>query len=388
MIEREICMKIIIAPDSFKESMTALEAADAIEAGFKEVFPDGNFIKIPMADGGEGTVQSLVDATNGEIVHRTVTGPLGQQVESFFGISGDGETAFIEMAAASGIHLVTVERRNPLITTTRGTGELILEAIDLGAKHIIIGIGGSATNDGGAGMAQALGVRLLTKNGDEIMAGGGSLGLIETIDLTNLDPRVHEVKIEVACDVDNPLTGERGASAIFGPQKGATPAVVQELDANLAHYAKKIHEYLGKEINDLEGAGAAGGLGGGLVAFLSAELKRGVDIVLEAVNLEGQLKDADLVITGEGKIDRQTIFGKTPIGVAKTAKKYQLPVFGLAGTVGPDYDCVFDHGIDAVFSIVSGPGSLQEALLNGQSNMVQTSKNVAQLIKATRKLSK
>jgi glycerate 2-kinase len=381
-------MKIIIAPDSFKESMSALEVADAIETGFKEVFPDGNFIKIPMADGGEGTVQSLVDATNGEIVHRTVTGPLGQQVESFFGISGDGKTAFIEMAAASGIHLVPVEERNPLITTTRGTGELILEAIELGAKHIIIGIGGSATNDGGAGMAQALGVRLLTKNGDEIIAGGGSLGLIETIDLTNIDPRVHDVKIEVACDVDNPLTGERGASAIFGPQKGATPAIVQELDANLAHYAKKIHEFLGKEINELEGAGAAGGLGGGLVAFLSAELKRGVDIVLEAVNLEGQLKDADLVITGEGKIDGQTIFGKTPIGVAKMAKKYQLPVIGLAGTVGADSDCVFDHGIDAVFSIVSGPGSLQEALLNGQSNMVQTSKNVAQLIKATRQLNR
>lgn len=381
-------MKIIIAPDSFKESMTALEVADAIETGFKEVFPDGNFIKIPMADGGEGTVQSLVDATNGEIVHRTVTGPLGQQVESFFGISGDGKTAFIEMAAASGIHLVPVEERNPLITTTRGTGELIIEAIELGAKHIIIGIGGSATNDGGAGMAQALGVRFLTKSNDEIMSGGGSLGLIETIDLTNLDQRVHDVKIEVACDVDNPLTGERGASAIFGPQKGATPAVVQELDANLAHYAKKIHEFLGKEINDLEGAGAAGGLGGGLVAFLSAELKRGVDIVLEAVSLEEQLKDADLVVTGEGKIDGQTIFGKTPIGVAKTAKKYQIPVVGLAGTIGADYECVFEHGIDVVFSIVSGPGSLQEALLNGQSNMVQTSKNVAQLIKATRQLNR
>lgn len=381
-------MKIIIAPDSFKESMTALEVADAIETGFKEVFPDGNFIKIPMADGGEGTVQSLVDATNGEIVHRTVTGPLGQQVESFFGISGDGKTAFIEMAAASGIHLVPVEERNPLITTTRGTGELIIEAIELGAKHIIIGIGGSATNDGGAGMAQALGVRFLTKSNDEIVSGGGSLGLIETIDLTNLDQRVHDVKIEVACDVDNPLTGERGASAIFGPQKGATPAVVQELDANLAHYAKKIHEFLGKEINDLEGAGAAGGLGGGLVAFLSAELKRGVDIVLEAVSLEEQLKDADLVVTGEGKIDGQTIFGKTPIGVAKTAKKYQIPVVGLAGTIGADYECVFEHGIDVVFSIVSGPGSLQEALLNGQSNMVQTSKNVAQLIKATRQLNR
>jgi glycerate kinase len=384
--EGAVSMKIIIAPDSFKESMTAQQAADAIEAGFKEVYPNATYIKVPMADGGEGTVQSLVDATNGRIITRKVTGPLGQEVEAFFGISGDNKTAFIEMAAASGLHLVPVEKRNPLITTTRGTGELIVEAIDLGAKHIIIGIGGSATNDGGAGMAEALGVKLLTEKGEEVAPGGGDLREISTIDLSNLDPRVSDVKIEVACDVDNPLTGERGSSAIFGPQKGATPEMVKVLDENLAHFAEKIASYTGKQINDLEGSGAAGGLGGGLVAFLSAKLKKGVEIVLDAVKLEEKVKNADLIITGEGKIDAQTIYGKTPIGVARIAKKYDVPVIGLGGAVGDDHHAVLDHGIDAIFSIVNGAISLEEALQKGQKNLTLTSKNVAKLLQVTMKL--
>lgn len=313
-------MKIVIAPDSFKESLTALEVANAIEKGFQEIYPDATYIKIPMADGGEGTVQSLVDATDGQIIKKQVIGPLGHPVEAFFGVLGNGKTAVIEMAAASGLHLVPQADRNPLITTTWGTGELILAALDYKVEHIIIGIGGSATNDGGAGMAQALGAKLLDDKGEQIGYGGGSLNQLVSIDLSALDPRLQQVKIEVACDVNNPLVGPTGAAAIYGPQKGATPEMVNLLDRNLTHYAEIIKKDLSKDVIDIPGAGAAGGLGAGLLAFLSAELKRGVDIVIAATQLEKHMNKADLVITGEGKIDNQTIHGKTPIGVAKTAK--------------------------------------------------------------------
>ncbi|MEW8987725.1 MAG: glycerate kinase, partial [Bacillus sp. (in: firmicutes)] len=338
-------MKIVIAPDSFKESLTALEAANAIERGFKSIFPNAVYHKMPMADGGEGTVQSLVDATNGTIEERIVTGPLGNPVKSFFGLMGDGKTAVIEMAAASGLHLVPMEKRNPLVTSTRGTGELISAALDLGVKHIIIGIGGSATNDGGAGMIQALGAKLLDEEGETIGPGGGALSQIATVDLSGLDNRLKDVHIDVACDVDNPLTGPRGASAIFGPQKGATPEMVKLLDKNLSHFADVIEKALGKSFRDIEGAGAAGGLGASLLAFLNADLKRGIDIVLHAMNFESVVKDADLVITGEGRIDSQTVYGKTPIGVAKAAKKYGVPVIGLAGSISQDSDVVIEHGI-------------------------------------------
>ena len=374
-------MKIVIAPDSFKESLTALEVAQAIEKGMRNVLPEAEFIKVPMADGGEGTVQSLVDATGGTIISRTVTGPLGEPVEAFLGLSGDKKTAVIEMAAASGLHLVPVEKRNPLITTTRGTGELISAALDFDVEHIIIGIGGSATNDGGAGMAQALGIKLLDVAGAEIGEGGGALGEISSIDMTQIDPRLSSVKIEVACDVDNPLTGPTGASAIFGPQKGATPEMVKILDQNLHHYAETISSNLGKDIEQVPGAGAAGGLGGGLMAFLSAELKRGVEIVLDATRLEEQVKDADLVITGEGKIDAQTVFGKTPIGVAKTAKKHNVSVIAIAGNVASDSHVVHDYGIDAVFSIVPGIISLSNAFENASEYVERVSANIASVVK-------
>lgn len=253
-------MKIVIAPDSFKESLSALEAANAIERGFKTIFPNAEYKKMPMADGGEGTVQSLVDATNGSIEKRMVAGPLGEPVQAFFGLMGDGKSAVIEMAAASGLHLVPAEKRNPLITSTRGTGELIAAALDLGADHIIIGIGGSATNDGGAGMVQALGGKLLDEDGNEIGPGGGSLSQLASVDLSDLDPRLDHVHIEVACDVDNPLTGPRGASAIFGPQKGATPEMAEILDHNLSHFADIVEQALGRSFRDIEGAGAAGGI--------------------------------------------------------------------------------------------------------------------------------
>ncbi|MFV9510628.1 glycerate kinase [Tepidibacillus sp. LV47] len=370
-------MKIVIAPDSFKESLTALQVANAIEEGFKEVLKDAEYIKIPMADGGEGTVQSLVDATNGKVIKKEVIGPLGKPVEAFFGILGNGKTAVIEMAAASGLHLVPPEERNPLTTTTWGTGELILAALDYGVDHIIIGIGGSATNDGGAGMAQALGAKLLNQEGKQIGYGGGSLYQIATIDITEMDTRLQNVKIEVACDVNNPLVGPTGASAIYGPQKGATPEMVQFLDQNLNHYADIIKRDLNKNVKEIPGAGAAGGLGAGLLAFLSAELKRGVDIVISATNLEQHMQGASLVITGEGKIDSQTVNGKTPIGVAKIAKKYHIPVIAIAGNIARDSKIVYEHGIDAVFSIVPRVTSLQDAMENAEEYVRQTARNIA-----------
>ncbi|MBG9770862.1 glycerate kinase [Bacillus vallismortis] len=374
-------MKIIIAPDSFKESLSALEAADAIERGFQSVFPGADYRKLPMADGGEGTVQSLVDATTGWIKEQVVTGPLGEPVEAFFGMMGDGKTAVIEMAAASGLHLVPVERRNPLVTTTRGTGELMAAALDAGAEHLMIGIGGSATNDGGAGMIQALGGRLLDESGREIGPGGGALSQLASLDISELDPRLENVKLEVACDVDNPLTGPKGAAAVFGPQKGATEDMVDVLDQNLAHFADVAEKALGTTSREIKGAGAAGGLGWSLLAFLDADLKRGIDIVLEAVDFADEVQDADLVITGEGRIDSQTIYGKTPIGVAKAAKSYDVPVIGIAGSVSRDSDAVYQHGIDALFSIVPGAVPLEDAVEHAAEYMERTARDIAAAIK-------
>ncbi|HLS60419.1 MAG TPA: glycerate kinase [Virgibacillus sp.] len=379
-------MKIVIAPDSFKESMSALEAANAIERGFKKVFPEAAYIKVPMADGGEGTVQSLVDATEGTIMTTVVTGPLGTPVKAFYGLSGDKQTAVIEMAAASGLHLVPIAERNPLLTTTKGTGELILAALNQGVKHIIIGIGGSATNDGGAGMAQALGAQLLTREGKEIGFGGGALRDLAEIDPSLIDARLKDISIHVACDVNNQLTGKEGASAVFGPQKGATEEVIMELDQNLAHYASLLEDQLGIKIDNIPGAGAAGGLGGGLFAFLGAELKRGVDIVMDTVQLEKQLENASLVITGEGRIDVQTIYGKTPIGVAKRAKKSSIPVIGIAGSLGQGCEVVYEHGIDALFSITPSPVLLADALAYAEVYTEQVSENIAKTMKIAERL--
>ncbi|MCD9499637.1 glycerate kinase [Photobacterium carnosum] len=370
-------MKIIIAPDSYKESLTAMEVATAIEAGFRQVMPDAEYIKLPMADGGEGTVQSLVDASNGTIIEHQVTGPLSEQVPAFFGLMGDGKTAVIEMAAASGLHLVSPEQRNPMITTSYGTGELILAALDLGVDHIIVGIGGSATNDGGIGMAQALGVQLLDNKGQALGFGGQALAQLASIDITTVDPRLAHIKLEVACDVNNPLCGEKGASHIFGPQKGATPAMVAELDQHLDHYAAIIKRDLAIDVKDMAGAGAAGGMGAALLGLFNAQLRSGIEIVIDAVHLGDIIKDADLVITGEGRIDSQTIHGKTPIGVARTAKKYHKPVIGIAGCLSQDCGVVYDHGIDAVFSVVPAAMSLEHAFNNAAVNVELTARNIA-----------
>ncbi|MEI4789725.1 glycerate kinase [Bacillus sp. FJAT-53060] len=374
-------MKIVIAPDSFKESLSAYETACAIERGFRSILPNAEYIKLPMADGGEGTVQSLVDATGGHIVNQVVTGPLGEPVDAFFGMLGDGQTAVIEMAAASGLHLVPPEKRNPLFTTSRGTGELMLAALDKGANHLIIGLGGSATNDGGVGMMQGLGAAFLDKAGQDLMQGGGPLNQLAFIDLSGLDPRLQAVRLEVACDVDNPLTGERGASAVFGPQKGADDEMVQLLDRNLSHFALVAEKQLKVSFCDAAGAGAAGGLGASLLGFLQADLQQGIDIVLKAVHFDDVMKDADLVITGEGRIDRQTIYGKTPIGVAKAAKQYDLPVIGIAGSLSKDSAIVHDHGIDALFSIVPGVTSLSEAMQDAGVHVERTARNIAAVMK-------
>ncbi len=374
-------MKIVIAPDSYKESLSALEVAQAVEAGFRQVFPDAAYVLVPVADGGEGTVDAMVAATGGRREAVAVTGPLGERVEAFYGLSGDGATAVIEMAAASGLMLVPPAQRNPLRTSSRGTGELIRAALDAGARRFILGIGGSATNDGGAGMVQALGARLLDAEGRDVDGSGGDLARVERIDVSGLDARLAECRIEVACDVDNPLTGARGASAVFGPQKGATPEMVQTLDANLARLARLIERDLGVAVDQVPGAGAAGGMGAAMLAFFGATLKPGIEIVTAAVDLERHVRDADLVITGEGRIDFQTVHGKTPVGVARVAKRHGKPVIGIAGSLGAKVGVVHEHGIDAVFSVLSKPCSLDEALRDAAANVELTARNVAAMLR-------
>ena len=377
-------MKFVLAPDSFKGSMTAMQVANSMEKGLKTVFPSAEIVKVPVADGGEGTVQSLVDATDGKMITATVTGPLSVPVEGSFGILGDGITAVIEMAEASGIGYINEQTRNPLIATTRGTGELICKALDYGVRKIILGIGGSATNDGGMGMAVALGVKFLDKQGQPITEGGGELDKIETIDISGIDPRVAETQFIVACDVTNPLTGKDGASAVFGPQKGATPEMVAVLDKNLRFYAEKIHATLGIDIDPIPGSGAAGGLGGGLIAFTGATLHKGIDIVIDYTRLKEKLAGADYVFTGEGGIDFQTKFGKTPYGVAQAAKDAapQAPVIALAGLVGNDIASLYDVNFTAVFGILRRVCPLEDALREGPESVASTTENIARLIKA------
>ena len=374
-------MNIVIAPDSFKESLTALEVAVAIKTGFERIFPNAEYQLVPMADGGEGTVQSLVDATQGSLQKIAVIAPLANTVEAFWGLSGDKQTAFIEMAAASGLHLVAPEQRNPLVTTSYGTGELIKAALERGVKKIILGIGGSATNDGGVGMLQALGIRFLNAQQQEIGFGGEQLAFISQIDLSALDPRLAQVEIEVACDVNNPLCGEYGASAIFGPQKGATAAMVEQLDKALAHFAQVVKSQLGKEIALHAGAGAAGGMGAGLLLLPNVRLKSGVQIVMEATHLQDKISQADFVITGEGRMDAQSIAGKTPIGVARLAKELNKPVIAIVGSLREDYSVVYQHGIHAVFPIIRQLSSLDELLKQGKENLISTAENVARVIK-------
>ncbi|MBJ7536384.1 glycerate kinase [Marinomonas transparens] len=379
-------MKIVIAPDSFKESATALEVANAIETGFRQVFPNEEYIKVPMADGGEGTVQSMVDATGGYFIDLEVTGPLGNKVMSQYGILGssDGQeatTAVIEMASASGLHLVPLNERNPLYTTSYGTGELIKNALERGIKHIILGLGGSATNDGGAGMAQALGIQLKTRDDKVLAFGGEALSQLKSIDMSQSHPLLAQCRIEVACDVDNPLCGEFGASMIFGPQKGATPAMIDTLDKALSHFADIMVSTGIEDYRLHPGAGAAGGMGFGVKAFLNAQLKSGIEIVMQTVGLADKLQGADLVITGEGRLDGQTVFGKTPMGVLKQANVKGVSAIGIAGSLGKDADAILQQGMLAIFPIIPALDSLEQVLANAETNLINTSRNIASIIK-------
>jgi glycerate kinase len=378
-------MRIVIAPDKFKESLTAIAAAEAMARGVAAACPSCSVDLAPMADGGEGTVDALVAATGGTERRLTVTGPLGEAVEGRVGLLGDGLTAVIEMASASGLAIVPFERRNPLIATTRGTGELLLAAIGLGARRVILGIGGSATNDGGAGLGQALGFRLLDSSGHDLEPGGGRLDRLDRIDTSGRRHELDGIEIAVACDVTNPLCGPRGASVVYGPQKGATPEMVETLDRNLGHFAAIVERDLGVKISDQPGSGAAGGLGGGLIAFASGKLQPGIELVIEAVNLAERLAKADLCLTGEGAIDDQSAFGKTAVGVSRLARSFGCPTIALVGAIKPGAEAVLLEGIDACFSICPGPITLDEAKSNAAALLEQATAHAVRAFLAGRR---
>jgi glycerate 2-kinase len=386
----ETTMKIVIAPDSFKESLTSMEVATELETGLRRVWPDVVCIKIPMADGGEGTVQSLVDATGGDFVECDVKGPMGDVVRAQYGLLGGGKTAVIEMAAASGLPLVERGKRNPLLASSYGTGELIADALARGCKDFIIGLGGSATNDGGAGMAQALGVKFLDAQGKEIKGamGGGQLWSVASIDMSGVNPLLKTATINVACDVTNPLTGPKGASHVYGPQKGATPEMVEQLDRNLGHFATIVRRDLKIEIDQVPGAGAAGGMGGAVIAFCNATLKRGIELVVAATKLEDHMAAADLAITGEGRVDFQTAFGKTPSGVANAAKKFNVPVIAIGGGLSDDARGVFEHGIHGLEAATANPMDLDSAIRKSREYLQNAGERVARMIAIGQRLGK
>ena len=376
-------MKIfVLAPDSFKESMTAEQACHAMQRGIEKAIPNATFIHVPMADGGEGTVDALVAARHGRKVELEVSGPFIQtKVQSYLGLIENDQTAIIEMALANGIHLIEESQRNPLLTSTLGTGEMIKAALDLGVTKIIIGLGGSVTNDAGAGMAQALGAKFFDENDQAVQVGGGQLDQIQKIDLSALDPRIKHTEIIIASDVNNPLCGDNGASYVFAPQKGATSEMVATLDQNLSYFANLVKQQLNLEIAHIQGAGAAGGLGFGLMAFAGAKIRSGVEIVIEETGLSDKIAQADYVFTGEGGIDFQTKFGKTPFGVAQVAKRFNIPVIAFAGYVGEGIEELYDEGFTAIFGIVDGVCDLPTALKNGEKNLERSCENVAKLLK-------
>ena len=376
-------MKVTIAIDSLKGSLSSLEAGRAIEAGIKNVYEDAEVCVRPLADGGEGTVEALTCGMGGTLETISVTGPLGTKVDCQYGILNDGVTAIMEMSAAAGITLVTAEERNPLKTTTYGVGEMIVDAIKKGCRRFIVGIGGSATNDGGVGMLQALGYDFLDADGNAIPFGAGGLEKLAKISAEHVIPELSECTFKIACDVTNPLCGPLGASAIYGPQKGATPDMIRDMDDWLAKYAELAKTVNPKADAEIPGTGAAGGLGFAFSVFTNAVLESGISIVLEETRLEDYVKDADIVITGEGRLDGQTVMGKAPIGVAKTAKKFDKTVLAFSGCVTEDAVACNEHGIDAFFPILRGVVSLNEAMNseNARRNMIATVEQVFRLIK-------
>lgn len=374
-------LKVVAAPQTFKGSISALNAAEAISIGVKNIYPSAEVFLCPVADGGDGTLETLVEVSNGNIVECVVEGPTGTPVEAQWGAMGDEQTAVIEMARTSGLALLDLNERDPLNASTYGLGEAILSALDQNYRKFIIGIGGSATNDGGAGMAQAVGISLKDEFGKEIPRGGAALSKLHSIDTAGIDPRIKQSEFMVACDVNNPLTGPEGASAVYGPQKGATPEMITQLDEALKNFAETILRDLGEEVEHISGAGAAGGLGAGMMAFMGGTLKPGVDIVLDTVGLADKLKGTDIVITGEGGIDFQTVYDKAPIGVAKLAKNLGIPTIALAGLVGKDFQVVHKDGIESVFSIVNGPMTLENASSNAHRLIVESTEQVMRLLR-------
>ena len=379
-------MKIVIAPQAFKGSLSALNVANAVQKGVRRIFPDAQILTCPVADGGDGTLETLVESSGGKIMETNVADPTGKPIVAQWGAMGDGNTAVIEMARTSGLALLTLEERDPLNATTYGLGEIIVSALNKGFRKFIVGIGGSATNDAGAGMAQALGIRLMDREGKNLVFGGAALQNLSVIDTSSIDQRVLESNFQIACDVNNPLTGPEGASAVYGPQKGATEENVRQLDSALGVFAEVAKRDLGKDISNLEGAGAAGGLGAGMIAFVEGHLRAGVDIVLDTVNLAEKLESADLVITGEGSIDFQTVYNKAPIGVARMAKARGIPTIGISGMLGKNYQIVHNHGIDAALSIANGPISLEESLQNAPSLISEAVEESLRLISVGMKL--
>ncbi|MGL4735838.1 MAG: glycerate kinase family protein [Cellulosilyticaceae bacterium] len=378
-------MKIVVAIDSLKGSLTSMEAGGAIREGILNRDPNVEVIIKPLADGGEGTTEALVSGMGGAFGHIDVTGPIGEKVTARYGVIKEDQMAIIEMAEASGLPLVPTEKRNPLYTTTYGVGEMIKSCVLAGCRKFIVGIGGSATNDAGLGMLKALGYRFLDEAGNEVGEGGIALQQVQRIDASGVLPELAACEFKIACDVNNPLAGSNGAAAIYGPQKGATPEIVARLDQGLRHFAEVVSQFKGEDLSEVPGAGAAGGLGFGFMAFLGGKLESGIQIILEETKLEEALKDADLVITGEGRLDNQTAMGKAPIGVAKLAKKYNIPVIGLAGALAREASKCNEEGIDAYFSIVNSAMSLESAMKreNALENMTKTMEQVFNLLRIT-----
>ncbi len=373
-------MDILIAPDSFKGSLSAREVAIAVEKGIRKVLPQANIRKIPIADGGEGTVESVIESAGGRIVRAEVHDPLMRKINSFFGILNNGKTAVIEMAAASGIGLLRPEERNPWHTTSYGTGELIKAAMDRECSTIILGIGGSATNDAGTGILKALGVKFTDQAGLEVKHGGGFLSEICSIDVTGLDKRITHIQVQVACDVNNPFTGKSGASVIYGPQKGADKDMVLELDRNLKHFAFLIRDNLNKDIDSIAGAGAAGGIGGGLTAFLNADLVPGFQLISQVTGLEKIIQNSHLVITGEGKLDSQTNYGKAPLGIAQIAKKHDVPVIAVTGCIDEGSDKLFGNDFQVIMPITDKPMTQDEAYQFASLLLENTGERIARFI--------
>ncbi|WP_158893228.1 MULTISPECIES: glycerate kinase [unclassified Pseudomonas] len=372
-------MKIVVAPDSFKESLSAAGVARALARGLRQALPDAEILECPLGDGGEGTLDAVLAATGGEVREAQVTGPLGEPVTARWGWLAEQRTAFVEMASASGLELVPRSRRDVLVATSRGTGELLHAALDAGAERLVLAIGGSATNDGGAGLLQALGVRLLDRQGQTLGPGRAALAMLASLDVTALHPRLAEVEVVIAADVDNPLCGPQGASQIFGPQKGASPEQVRQLDAALAHFATVTAATLGRDVREQPGAGAAGGVGFAALAFLQATFRPGIEVVAELVGLDDALIDADLAVTGEGRLDGQTLRGKTPAGVLRLAQRHGVPVVAVAGSLGEGYDALYEQGLAAAFSLVPGPLSLEEAMAQAEGLLERTARDIGRL---------